>query len=89
MCNTASWYFQGNDPHYLEFFGTEPPDRTKIMGEVGTFPYFILHKELYQSTLDPNVPENVTTIPHRKDTFLLITAGKDGIYGSSDDVKNF
>lgn len=27
--------------------------------------------------------------PHRPDTFLLISAGKDAMYGSSDDVMNF
>ncbi len=89
MCTMASWHFQGDDSHYLEFFGSEPPDRTLIMGEVGTFPYYILHKNLYESTLDPAAPQDVTTTPHRKNSFLLITPGKDGIYGSSDDVKNF
>jgi hypothetical protein len=27
--------------------------------------------------------------PYRPDTFLIISAGKDGLYGSSDDVTNF
>lgn len=27
--------------------------------------------------------------PHRPDTFILITPGNDGIYGTGDDVKNF
>jgi prepilin-type N-terminal cleavage/methylation domain-containing protein len=88
-CPMVSWHFQGDDPHFIEFFGSNPPDRTLIINEVGTFPYYILHKKLYESTLDPGAPQDVTTVPHRKDSFLLITAGKDGIFGSSDDVKNF
>ena len=27
--------------------------------------------------------------PYRAGTFILISAGKDGIYGTSDDITNF
>lgn len=27
--------------------------------------------------------------PHKADSFILISAGKDGVYGTSDDVRNF
>jgi type II secretory pathway pseudopilin PulG len=53
-----------------------------------TFPNFILNKEVYDSTKDTG---DVTTslVPYRPDSFLLITPGPDGIYGSDDDVTNF
>jgi hypothetical protein len=27
--------------------------------------------------------------PHRPDSYLLISAGADGIYGTNDDIRNF
>ena len=35
---------------------------------------------------DPRVPN---PWPWRVDSYLLITAGPDGIYGTEDDIKNF
>ena len=34
---------------------------------------------------------NITVIkrPYRADTFILISAGHDGLYGTSDDIFNF
>ena len=32
----------------------------------------------------PSQPE-----PHRRDTFILISAGGDGLYGTADDICNF
>ncbi len=37
-------------------------------------------------------PSNAATVPpwpHRPDSYLLITAGPDGLYGTSDDITNF
>ncbi|MFQ5490455.1 MAG: type II secretion system protein [Phycisphaerae bacterium] len=36
-----------------------------------------------------NAGANPILVPHNKDSFLLITAGQDGLYGSADDVNNF
>ncbi|MHC4646656.1 MAG: type II secretion system protein [Planctomycetota bacterium] len=36
---------------------------------------------------DPTVPDVV--YPYRPDSYLLITAGPDGIYGTGDDIRNF
>jgi hypothetical protein len=30
-----------------------------------------------------------TVVPYRKESFLLITAGRDGLFGTKDDVNNF
>lgn len=41
------------------------------------------------STVDPNNSSNDHMRPVNSETFLLITPGKDGIYGNLDDVGNF
>lgn len=43
-----------------------------------TFPYYIA---------DGNVQAKLS--PQRRDSYLLVSAGPDGVYGSSDDVTNF
>ncbi len=48
-----------------------------------TFSYYILNRNAYESS------QKRTVIPQRKDSFLLITPGKDKIYGTADDVTNF
>ncbi len=52
------------------------------------------HDPFYQSIRNPAAPtwdENgiFQGQPYRRDTYLLISAGADGIYGTSDDVTNF
>jgi len=43
-------------------------------------------EEFYKNTLDENSP---IPRPHNKDSYILISAGWDGIYGTRDDVHNF
>ncbi|MFC1763772.1 type II secretion system protein [Planctomycetota bacterium] len=52
------------------------------------------HNLFYQSIRNPTAPnwnENgiVQGQPYRRDTYLLISAGADGIYGTEDDIQNF
>jgi competence protein ComGC len=42
----------------------------------------------YHNTYDENVPI-LTGRPHRPDSFILLSAGFDGEYGTSDDITNF
>lgn len=44
-------------------------------------------KRFYQNTLSPN--SRATPEPQRRDTFILISAGPDGEYGTADDICNF
>jgi hypothetical protein len=44
-------------------------------------------KEFYKKTLDKSVLP--IERPHNKDSYILISAGWDGIYGTRDDVFNF
>ncbi len=99
-CLMPPWDFPGvlggeaddldNPVHRLSHFGTgtHTADAQTLAAEIAagktaTFPYYILNKSVFENT------NRKTAIPYRKDSFLLITAGKDGIYGTSDDVTNF
>lgn len=42
----------------------------------------------YENTLNPNFATNPKR-PYRADSFILLSAGSDGEYGTSDDVFNF
>jgi type II secretory pathway pseudopilin PulG len=73
--------------HKLENFGSwtdglplQPAD-FEIPANTYTFPNFILNKDVFESS--------ASVVPYRPDSFLLITPGPDGIYGSDDDVTNF
>jgi type II secretory pathway pseudopilin PulG len=43
-------------------------------------------EEFYKNTLDEDSP---IPRPHNRDSYILISAGWDGIYGTEDDVYNF
>ncbi|MBI5864417.1 MAG: hypothetical protein HZB38_07910 [Planctomycetes bacterium] len=48
-----------------------------------SFAHYILNKSVYDSSSG-----NVLA-PYRKTSFLMMTPGPDGIYGTSDDINNF
>lgn len=52
-----------------------------------TFQEYILDKNALNKAPQP-VPSNWPRVPVRRSSFLLITAGVDGIYGTNDDVTN-
>jgi hypothetical protein len=41
----------------------------------------------YEYIMDPKIEARVW--PYRPDSYILISAGTDGIYGTNDDIKNF
>jgi prepilin-type N-terminal cleavage/methylation domain-containing protein len=47
----------------------------------------------YDRTLNPNFPGPPATVdpprPYRSESFILLSAGPDGLYGTADDVYNF
>ncbi len=81
----------GADPNHrykLSQFGddlTPDPDSLKADADAGrvTFPLYILNRNIFETS------QRKSAVPARKDSFLLITAGRDGIYGTKDDVRNF
>lgn len=43
----------------------------------------------YNYITDPKVTTTKIKWPYRPDSYILITAGVDGLYGTSDDIRNF
>jgi prepilin-type N-terminal cleavage/methylation domain-containing protein len=91
-CIIPPWDFAGvgmnPGSHKLAEFGTFDP--STITDAVYTFAYYVLNKQVYEATYDDSAdPPQGTVIPYRPDSFILITPGADGVYGSKDDVTNF
>lgn len=76
----------GGGQHGIKIFGNPDPDL--VADEPHSFVHYIHDHSVGH---DPEVgPTHHTVVaPHNRGTFLLITAGKDGIYGSADDMANF
>jgi prepilin-type N-terminal cleavage/methylation domain-containing protein len=94
LCTFPPWEFGANDKHGIQDFGLHPndiPDHTsmELPENAKTFPSFILNREAYDATGGNNATRRGSLIPYRKDAFLLIGAGRDGLYGTADDVTNF
>ncbi|MFH1746784.1 MAG: prepilin-type N-terminal cleavage/methylation domain-containing protein [Planctomycetota bacterium] len=90
-CEFPSWDLAGDGKeHRISEFGEDPPDRDTITETPHSFLYYILDKEAYDATYREGMPANTRpTTPRRRASFMLITAGKDGLYGTLDDVNNF
>ena len=74
--------------HKLKEYGQYPddepdPNSLALPENAETFPYYILDKESYETSRQRSAP------PYRRDSFILISAGKDGVFGTSDDVTNY
>lgn len=93
-CTAQAWDFTGrpgpeDQKHDISKFGDDPPTPESVIADPKTFQNYILNKELYESTTETGSSRKPTVRPHNADTFILITPGKDGIYGTNDDIKNF
>jgi len=76
----------GAGPHWIKEFGNaDEPDNLGTFQ--GTFVSYIHDHRVGQT--GGGAGDHGAVAPYNRDTFLLITAGKDGIYGSRDDVSNF
>ena len=53
-------------------------------------PYYVANPDtavdFYADLIDPHVRDGLT--PYNKDRFILLSAGKDGLYGTKDDIWN-
>ena len=90
-CSEEHWDF-GSGKHKLAYFGPDPEDGAYIsdmVGATGSFQSFIVNKDVLDSTYDVDHLDRTRILPVRQSTFILISAGKDGLYGTSDDVTNF
>lgn len=92
-CKYNGW-LAGHLSHKMIHFGLEPVPRDEtIADDMETFQYYILNKETFEATGgyedEDERQQPPTVVPYRKDSFLLITPGRDGLFGTADDITNF
>ncbi len=75
--------------HLISRLGVDTPAAIQDTDNLDTFTHYILNKQIYDNSGSSSVPNSQTIRPYNPETFLLITAGRDGIYGNVDDVNNF
>lgn len=94
------WMFKGEDHKlfYPSVWTTNPPATPAAWATElakpdyrNSFPYTIMNKDAFESTGggDAAAPGKGSVIPLRKDSFLLLSPGKDGVFGTADDIWNF
>lgn len=95
-----AWDFGAADPHPLgqfgEFSSANPPCAASfsLLNRPDyrySFAGYIWNRQLFQATggVDGSGNARGRVVPHRRDSFLLISAGADTVYGTKDDVTNF
>lgn len=75
----------GNAPHKIRKLGYASNTHTEPEAE--TFAGFVYNKAVFRQTAGSGTDGKI--VPVNPETFLMISAGPDGIFGSNDDVTNF
>ena len=92
-CMFPPWDFGGGTPHGIEYFGPDPndPQALEAIGDnPQTFQCYILNKSIYEASKNSGIANaKPIAVPYRPDSFLLISAWRDGRFGTRDDPKNF
>ncbi len=96
QCFAVPDYVTGNrenDPekYWFPFDWKEAPPGTPpwtdptngITSKRYSFPYFIMNKGAFDAS------NGKVVTPNRKDSFILVSPGKDGKFGTADDITNF
>ncbi len=78
----SGWYLKPGRPHNIKAFDTTNPQPA-----INTFNGYFYNPDVYNATKTGSTAGVVK--PYNAETFILLSAGKDGIYGNADDVKNF
>jgi hypothetical protein len=76
----------GGADHPLKYLGWAATD-PNVVPPPKSFAAVVYDRALFEQNKTDSTHGKVW--PHRPDTFLFISAGKDAMYGSSDDVMNF
>jgi type II secretory pathway pseudopilin PulG len=84
----------GGGPHKLTFgpaaWETNPAaQHDDIINHTFSFSYYVMNKQAFETTYGLHGAQQATVTPTNRDTFLLWSPGKDGVFGSGDDVMNF
>jgi prepilin-type N-terminal cleavage/methylation domain-containing protein len=87
------WDF-GGGKHKLTFgpstWQTDPvAQHDEIKDHTLSFAYYIMNKQAFETTFALHGVSAATVTPQRRDSFLLWSPGKDGQFGTGDDVMNF
>lgn len=77
----------GGRPHGLNSLGTGVLQ--SFTGTPPPTPPYNLSVYLSNPTSTQNVVDRVTGSPRKKDQYILISAGRDRVYGTNDDITNF
>lgn len=99
-CTFQPWSFTGDtfgagEAHGIQNFGEftdDVPNAVQMRdpkNKTDTFVSYIMDKQVYEKTGGDSSTRPGTLAPVRKSSFIMISAGKDGIYGTADDVNNF
>jgi prepilin-type N-terminal cleavage/methylation domain-containing protein len=84
--NASGIELGGSGPHQIARLGwnaNQPFDRPADQ----TFARFVYDRQTFEA--NPSGPNRGVVVPVRKESFLLISPGRDARYGTADDVKNF
>jgi len=93
-CEIVEWDF-GNGANHFTYgaFSTTAMTPTKWRTEIAlpdnakSFAYFLMNKDVYNATNTGDGTKR-SIVPIRKDSFLLLSPGKDGLFGTADDIHN-
>ncbi len=75
-----------NDQFIRDYTGRTGLDTDPLADSAPT-PGYGQYGEFFEYITDPQLPG--APLPYNPDTFILVSAGRDGIYGNEDDVFNF
>jgi prepilin-type N-terminal cleavage/methylation domain-containing protein len=92
VCTKPPWDFGSGTSHPLGEFGfqkDQPIDPNTVLSNAKCFPFYILNRPMYDASTNGTAGQPRVAVPWRKESFLLISAGKDGIFGTPDDIANF
>jgi len=68
---------------------TDKPPRAPRHPLVDPTPNHLYDFDYEGGIRDPKIPSTMRPWPYRPDSYILISAGMDGLYGTSDDIHNF
>lgn len=88
--NFSGVVLKGDEPvHPIAETGAELPTVDDVIRHPTTFAHYILDRKIARDAADQDVGNRQSALrPVNSKTFLLISAGPDGRYGTKDDVSN-
>jgi len=88
--NTSSRLFAADNPASIYYFDDNARLLSLKMLADTTRNHRLYDPAVFQSYLeDPRASASGVPWPYRPDSYILISAGADGQYGTSDDITNF